>query len=105
MEAKIAELSRKLEQLEKLLSQAKAREMPANEIMETRRIYRKLQRGMKPDDVRKLLGEPVRVHQFVNAKDESVYWHYRDCTGVSLGMLNPGSVSFFNGVLNAWQEP
>ena len=52
--------------------------------------WRQLTTGMTPIDVRGLLGEPQRVDggEFAN-------WYYP----------NRGSVGFYSGKLNRWQEP
>ena len=51
--------------------------------------WRRLRRGMKPDQVRALLGEPERVEG-----GDFTYWHWANAY-----------VLFYSGKLDRWSEP
>lgn len=52
--------------------------------------WRSFKTGMSYDEVRSILGEPTRIDG-----GNLAYWHYS----------NSGSVRFFLGKANEWQEP
>ena len=52
--------------------------------------WRKLTRGMNPDDVRKILGDPYNIQA-----GKITHWYYQD----------GGEVSFYGGAVDLWREP
>ena len=75
--------------------------------------WRKLAKGMKPDSVRQLLGEPAKVE----TQGTVTCWHYqhgrpleRDAGDPNKWVVSRGSVLFSGpsadaGTLTAWREP
>jgi len=53
--------------------------------------WQRLERGMSPDGVRAILGEPLKIQ----TNTAFTYWDY----------ANKGSVTFSHGRLNGWIEP
>jgi len=64
LEAQIVQLNGRVSALEGMLNQAKANHQPivTGEGWKSRANWRKLRKGMSEDDVRALLGEPVRIY-------------------------------------------
>jgi hypothetical protein len=87
-----------------------ASDKPAATILEDRTAWKKLTKGMTPDQVRGLLGQPVRVE----TQAEATAWYYqagpplsRDESGwvVPRGALLFLTVGDGSPKLTAWREP
>ena len=93
LEAQILQLNGRVSALEGMLNQAKANQQPivTGEGWKSLANWRKLKQGMSEDDVRALLGEPVRI-----SGGDFAWWVYPD----------HGEVMFYQreGV-DKWTEP
>jgi hypothetical protein len=87
-------------------------EVPAAIAKQDRASWRKLAKGMTPDKVRALLGEPLRVEN----EGEATCWHYqagqpleRDASNPKRWVLSRGSLLFLprggSPKLTEWREP
>jgi hypothetical protein len=83
---RIAALERRVGELE-----ARVRVEPSRAVPASLASWRRLRRGMKMDDVRELLGEPVSVEAVV-----FIYWHYADGAQVVFGT---------DDKVQGWTEP
>lgn len=86
-----AALEARVAALEKRLS---ASPSPATNISADKALWRRLQAGMKPDQVRALLGEPVQLDGGANAT-----WYY------STRERSGPYVFFISGKVYSWEEP
>jgi len=75
LEAQILQLNGRVSALEGMLNQAKANQQPivTGEGWKSLANWRKLKQGMSEDDVRALLGEPVRI-----CGGDVALWEYPD---------------------------
>ena len=91
LQQKLIELEQRVRVLEKaLLAQGRTPADANNtQVPAGRAAWRRLQRGMSPAQVRRLLGEPERVFVLAN----QTHWYY-----------SQGSVVFVNENLFAWNE-
>lgn len=92
---KIEQLENRVEILEKIIAdQSKSGAKNQNYISNDRQLWRKLNKKMNQNDVRKLLGEPIKVESSVFTT-----WYYsKDFTHsyVRFGK---------NDIVNGWSEP
>ena len=92
LENEVNELRLRVQKLENLRPNAnnQQRQVVANEGAKSIAIWRKLKTGMSYNEVRGLLGEPLRI----------------EGGGVATWMYaNNGSVTFFRDTLSNWNEP
>ena len=92
LESRSLELERRLSKLESLINteQSRGQQAAAPSNSSTLQKWRQLKTGMKPDEVRALLGEPERVNGGTMAM-----WFYP----------NNASVAFMSDALTHWSEP
>jgi len=92
LENQVNELRLRLQKLENPLPNAsnQQKQVVANEGAKSIANWRKLNRGMSYNDVRGLLGEPLRIEGGGVA-----YWMYS----------NNGRVTFVRDTLSSWNEP
>ncbi len=92
LENEVNELRQRVQKLENLQLNAnnQQRQVVANDGMVSLAIWRKLSRGMSYNEVRGLLGEPLRIEGGGVA-----IWKY----------ANNGSVAFVRDRLSSWSEP
>ncbi len=85
-----ADLERRVRELEALIKREPSRAQPiASGNWQDISNWRQMRKGMKPDQVRALLGEPVRVDA-----GHRTYWRWPDA-----------DVYFDDGRLAGWSEP
>lgn len=93
---RVAELEQKVNQLEALLKECNEAQKSGPNVdygWQNKRNWRNLQVGMKEDQVKNILGEPVKI-----IKGVKTLWYYPNFYG--------GYVSFDeNGKLTGWNEP
>lgn len=93
---KNAELEKKVSELEALLkecTEARKNQFSDDQGYQNKKNWRSLEPGMNQDQVRKILGEPLKVIEGVK-----ILWYYPNIYG--------GYVSFDeNGRLTGWNEP
>jgi hypothetical protein len=92
LENEVNELRLRVQKLENLQSNAsnQQRQVVANEGAKSIANWRKLKTGMSYNEVRGLLGEPLRIEG-----GDIANWRY----------ANKGSVTFFRDTLSNWNEP
>ena len=92
LENQVNELKLRIQKLENTQSNAsnQQKQVVANEGAKSIANWRKLNRGMSYNDVRGLLGEPLRIEGGGVA-----YWMYS----------NNGRVTFVRDTLSSWNEP
>ncbi len=92
LENEVNELRLRVQKLENFLPNAsnQQKQVVANEGAKSIANWRKLNRGMSYNDVRGLLGEPLRIEGGGVA-----YWMYS----------NNGRVTFVRDTLSSWNEP
>ena len=85
------DLERRVRELEAIIQSepSQGRPIPASTKWQDLANWRQLRRGMKPDQVRALLGEPERVEG-----GDFTYWHWANAY-----------VLFYSGKLDRWSEP
>jgi hypothetical protein len=86
---------------------------PPRQTSDNRAGWRKLTRGMSPDGVRQLLGEPTRVEK----QDTVICWHYQEGRPLETDAADPNRWILARGALlfstrnadrpklTAWREP
>ena len=86
-----ADLERRVRELEAIIQSepSQGRPIPASTKWQDLANWRQLRRGMKPDQVRALLGEPERVEG-----GDFMHWYWADA-----------HVTFYSGRLDSWSEP
>ena len=91
LERRNADLERRVRELEAVIQSEPSQggPIPASTKWKDLANWRQLRRGMKPDQVRALLGEPQRV-----AGGDFTYWHW-----------GQAYVIFYSGKLDSWLEP
>lgn len=91
LQQKLIELEQRVRVLEKALLAQRRTPADANntQVPAGRAAWRRLQRGMSPAQIRRLLGEPERIFVLGN----QTHWYY-----------SRGSVVFVNESLFAWNE-
>lgn len=92
LERRIAELERRLDAVVAYLGQEPWRNTAGTGAVVSKDLaaWRRLRRGMKADEVRKLLGEPEKV-----TAGGVTFWYYPDL----------GNVSFMDEKVYGWSEP
>jgi hypothetical protein len=92
LEKEVQELKLRISKLESLLINPGAAQevVTSGDGWKSIANWRKLTTGMGPSDVRKILGEPQRVHG-----GNIAVWYYQ----------NGGTVDFFLGKVDQWREP
>jgi len=86
-----ADLEQRVRDLEAVIKSAlsQGQPIPASTRWQDLANWRRLRKGMKPDQVRALLGEPERVEG-----GDFTYWYWADA-----------HVIFYSGKLDRWSEP
>jgi hypothetical protein len=92
LEKEIQELKLRISKIESLISNPSSAQeiVPSGEGWKSIANWRKLSEGMKPIDVRKILGEPYRIDGGTIAD-----WYYK----------NDGRIRFYEGKVDNWREP
>ena len=86
-----ADLEQRVRDLEAVIKSAlsQGQPLPASTRWQDLANWRRLRKGMKPDQVRALLGEPERVEG-----GDFTYWYWADA-----------QVVFYSGKVDRWSEP
>ena len=96
LEGRTADLEQRLRDLEALIKTepSRARSVPASDKWQDLGNWRRLRTGMKPDEVRALLGEPAHVEG-----GEIATWFFGKFAG------GGPNVTFMDGKVYRWSEP
>ena len=95
LERQVLNLTSRVLQLEKQQASQSAKKPVAPVISNVptgKTPWRKLQRGMNKNQVRALLGEPVKINQYGSFE----FWHYEKFSKVEFD---------FDGYVRSWHEP